>query len=619
MVAVVGSLATKLVADNQNLTQGLRASGRDITAFERRSGTSFRRFDRQARTSFTLAGRHAATFTAAATRASAAMMRLAGGTALASFLSLAGAIRGAQSALSDFDDIGKRAARSALDPETWQALVHQAELADTSVTQLSTAMETFARNAGMAAVGKGRMAGALKELNPELLKNIQAARTQEERLRLVADALDATEDASQKAAIAQAAFGGAGAQMIQVLKGGSSAMDEMERHARSLGIIIDRHLIARSEELSDELATAARVAKVNFQQALIDLAPVLIATAEMAARLAQDIRGLIDAFRDLEGQSSHSLDQRMRTLGLERLNIENDILDLKRQQDELTGLTAGVERRYLEGTIVKRREELEKIATEEQRILEILNSRAPAPQTTPPPSFEIDDDTGSGGSSRASARDREAEAAIRAAEAVRELIRELEEELALVGASEEAQRAYAASKRAGAHASDEQRQKVIELTEAIHQQKAALEEVRQAQDFLTNEAYSAFESVITGAESAEDALKKLAIAIAKAALQALLLGTGPLGGLLGGGIFKFSGGGAVHAAEGGHIRGPGGPTEDKIPAMLSDGEYVVNAKSTRRNRSLLEAINSGRVSAFSAGGMVPSGEAGAERCFRRAA
>ena len=29
----------------------------------------------------------------------------------------------------------------------------------------------------------------------------------------------------------------------------------------------------------------------------------------------------------------------------------------------------------------------------------------------------------------------------------------------------------------------------------------------------------------------------------------------------------------------GHIRGPGGPKDDKIPAMLSDGEFVMTAKA----------------------------------------
>ena len=38
---------------------------------------------------------------------------------------------------------------------------------------------------------------------------------------------------------------------------------------------------------------------------------------------------------------------------------------------------------------------------------------------------------------------------------------------------------------------------------------------------------------------------------------------------------------AVLAARGGEIKGPGTPTSDSIPAMLSDGEFVMNAKAVR--------------------------------------
>lgn len=45
-------------------------------------------------------------------------------------------------------------------------------------------------------------------------------------------------------------------------------------------------------------------------------------------------------------------------------------------------------------------------------------------------------------------------------------------------------------------------------------------------------------------------------------------------------------------ATGGYVSGPGSSTSDSIPARLSNGEFVVNAKATARNRQLLEAINS---------------------------
>lgn len=49
-----------------------------------------------------------------------------------------------------------------------------------------------------------------------------------------------------------------------------------------------------------------------------------------------------------------------------------------------------------------------------------------------------------------------------------------------------------------------------------------------------------------------------------------------------------------HFATGGYVRGPGGTTDDKIPAMLSDKEYVVNAKAVKKiGVKNLNAINSG--------------------------
>ncbi|MBB2793889.1 UNVERIFIED_ORG: hypothetical protein GGD58_002753 [Rhizobium pisi] len=57
-------------------------------------------------------------------------------------------------------------------------------------------------------------------------------------------------------------------------------------------------------------------------------------------------------------------------------------------------------------------------------------------------------------------------------------------------------------------------------------------------------------------------------------------------------------------ADGGHVTGPGGPTSDSVPAMLSNGEYVINAASTRKHRRLLDAINNGTIGHFAVGGVV---------------
>lgn len=57
-------------------------------------------------------------------------------------------------------------------------------------------------------------------------------------------------------------------------------------------------------------------------------------------------------------------------------------------------------------------------------------------------------------------------------------------------------------------------------------------------------------------------------------------------------------------ATGGPVWGAGGPTTDSIPAWLSNGEYVINARQTAKHRQLLEAINRDRLPRFRDGGMV---------------
>jgi tape measure domain-containing protein len=58
---------------------------------------------------------------------------------------------------------------------------------------------------------------------------------------------------------------------------------------------------------------------------------------------------------------------------------------------------------------------------------------------------------------------------------------------------------------------------------------------------------------------------------------------------------------ATHRATGGYISGPGTGTSDSIPAMLSNGEYVINAQATKKFGPLLQKINSGTYGKFAAG------------------
>src|SRR5574343_409411 len=80
--------------------------------------------------------------------------------------------------------------------------------------------------------------------------------------------------------------------------------------------------------------------------------------------------------------------------------------------------------------------------------------------------------------------------------------------------------------------------------------------------------------------------------------------------------YTTTGGGpgkAALKAGGGYISGPGGPTDDAIPARLSNGEFVIRAAAVRKyGRGFLDAVNSGRLIGFR-NGTKPKSSAAAKK------
>jgi len=73
------------------------------------------------------------------------------------------------------------------------------------------------------------------------------------------------------------------------------------------------------------------------------------------------------------------------------------------------------------------------------------------------------------------------------------------------------------------------------------------------------------------------------------------------------GMGSITGGNIMQKANGGPVFGAGTSTSDSIPAMLSNGEYVINAKAVRRlGLPLLNALNNG----YAVGGAVSIGSGG---------
>lgn len=154
--------------------------------------------------------------------------------------------------------------------------------------------------------------------------------------------------------------------------------------------------------------------------------------------------------------------------------------------------------------------------------------------------------------------------------------------------------------------------RAAEKVEAAREAQRAMQEV---QDGLAS-AFSGAASAIAKGEDAIDALTSSLTRLMDQLLDMIaqqlfkqLLGGINLGFAGGGTVGGTSGASYIRAATGGAIRGPGSGTSDSIPAMLSNGEFVVRAQAARKFAPLLEAINSGRLRLphFATGGSVGPG------------
>ena len=182
------------------------------------------------------------------------------------------------------------------------------------------------------------------------------------------------------------------------------------------------------------------------------------------------------------------------------------------------------------------------------------------------------------------------------------LIGRLQGELDLLRETDPVQRELIRNRTVLAEATETERARIEGLIGQLAGERQAVEANADAYDLLRDSAAQALDDLIIKGGSAKDVIEDLARSLLSASLKGSLLGEGPLGGLFGGGVL-----GALLPAKkatGGVIRGPGGPTEDRVPILASNGEFVVNARATSQNRGLLEAINAGGLPRLASGGPV---------------
>ena len=158
------------------------------------------------------------------------------------------------------------------------------------------------------------------------------------------------------------------------------------------------------------------------------------------------------------------------------------------------------------------------------------------------------------------------------------------------------------------------------INQKYEDQKAKINTINSMQQYgnsLAKDFASGISDWITGTKSfgnvMRSVLDSLIQKLIQAAMYALIIAS-VTGGSFKANFFKAFGKGF---ATGGSVDGPGTGTSDSIPAMLSNGEYVLNAQAVDRlGVPFLNGLNTGRLRGFASGGLVGSGVAAGYKAER---
>ncbi|EAQ27521.1 phage tail length tape measure family protein [Roseovarius sp. 217] len=367
-------------------------------------------------------------------------------------------------------------------------------------------------------------------------------------------------------------------------------------------------------------AALREAAQAAFEIATSDISGGIRAAADEASRLAAEVRGAVDAIADLQSQGE---------VGLENARIRAEFRD---DPVGRAGALAGA--RFDRETAVIRGEASGDLAT-----VDALNARRDAVVELARETARLNE-LARPVRSTGGARGGSTNETLREQQALDRLIESKRREIEALRESDPVQRELIRLRERLTAATPKQREELEKLVEAHEAERVAMER--------KEEFSRAVDDVLLEAESVRDVWEGIGDMIIRATKEALILGSGPLGGLFGGsgllsGIFGgggglgdlfdlFSGGSLLSFGHGGLpaaalpgfatggdplvtrpgiLLGAGTGRGDKIPAFVSAGEFIMTAEATARNRAVLEAMNAGAIiPGFAGGGLPLSAQAG---------
>jgi hypothetical protein len=472
----------------------------------------------------------------------------------------------AQSAIKSIADIGDAAQRLGLTTDEYQQMAFAAQLAGVETDQLAAGLKKLGVNSSEAARGNGELGEILKLNNVSITDANGKLLSQTEILQRVAELVRNAASEQDQMAIAYAAFGKSGINILGLLEQGASGVAAAMGSAKNDTIQFTQEQIEAAQRFDDQIDTLINTISVGLKSSFID-------AASGAESFANTTLAALDS------------------VGIKAENITQSLLAALKYNPIAISSTLAIDALKKQGQAVNSAAQAgATISGEGKGDLPQLNAR---PTILPVKPLAAPAASRSNSSPRQSSV---VQRAVAERDAVADLVSQLKFEGEQLRRNDLQQQINSELRRAGVTATSEQGKSITALVTANYQyaqsQEAAklseesrlerMGELRDAQMELASTFVDAMDAIMIQGRSADEVLKNLVKTLASQSLQGLLLGQGPSGALFGAG----KGGGLFGALFGGLPSfdvGSSNVPRDMV-AKIHKGEMIVPTKEANMIR-----------------------------------
>jgi hypothetical protein len=199
-------------------------------------------------------------------------------------ITVGGILQMGKAALDYAGSLGEVSQQLGVTTRDLQTFRYAAGQVGVSQTELETGLSKLTVTLGRVAAGAKQPIAALNAIGVSV-DQIRGKDTGD-AFRIIADGLAKVSDRSQRAAVEMALFGRSGAQLDNLLAGGSAALNELARAADELGIVLSDEQIQKADETADKLEAVKTVLSARIAGVVADNADAILGLANALADVA---------------------------------------------------------------------------------------------------------------------------------------------------------------------------------------------------------------------------------------------------------------------------------------------------------------------------------------------